>query len=79
LQSRKSPSNAQNANLQNPYGKIFCTACQTALGAAGALIQEQEPVAMERSKTLELLAENPKVMELLRKLAENPQMLSRIA
>lgn len=72
------PLKCPQCQLQNPYGKIFCTACNTALGAAGALIQEQEPVAVERSKTLEILAENPKIMELLRKLAENPELLSRI-
>ncbi len=72
------PLKCPKCTLQNPYGKIFCTACNTPLGAAGALIREQEPVAMERSKTLEILAENPKVMELLRKLAENPVLLDRL-
>src|SRR3989338_947489 len=72
------PLKCPKCQLQNPYGKIFCTACNTPLGAAGALIQEQEPVALERSKTLEILAENPKIMELLRKLAENPGLLDKI-
>jgi len=72
------PLKCPKCQLQNPYGKIFCTTCNTPLGAAGALIQEQEPVAVERSKTLELLAENPKIMELLRKLAEKPWLIEKV-
>lgn len=74
------PLKCPKCNLQNTYGKIFCTACNTALGAAGALVHEDEiQHDAERSKTLEAFANDPKLMDLLRKLAENPKLLGRIA
>lgn len=70
------PLKCPKCQLQNQYGKIFCAACQTALGAAGALIHEDENKT--EAKALEAFTSDPKLMTLLRKLAENPELLSRI-
>lgn len=71
------PLKCPKCQLQNPYGKIFCTNCQTALGAAGAIIHEEENQV--DAKALETFTKDPRLMELLKKLAENPGLISKLA
>ncbi|MFH1181754.1 MAG: site-specific integrase [Candidatus Woesearchaeota archaeon] len=70
------PLKCPKCGLQNSYGRIFCSGCNAALGAAGALVQEDENKL--QAKALEDFASNPKLMEILRKLAENPEMIEKI-
>jgi len=50
--------------------------CQTALGAAGALIHEEENKI--DAKVLEAFTNDPKLMALLKKLTENPGMIEKV-
>jgi len=70
------PLKCPKCQLQNPYGKIFCTACQTALGAAGALIHEEENKI--DTKAIEAFTNDPKLMALLKRLAENPETIGKL-
>lgn len=73
------PLKCPKCERQNPFGTIFCTFCSTALGAAGALVQEEESQhEMQKSRALENFASDPKLMELLRMLAENPGLVDKL-
>jgi integrase len=70
------PLKCPKCQKHNPYGKIFCMACNAALGAAGALIHEEENKL--DAKALEAFTNDPRLMALLKRLAENPGMIEKV-